>query len=138
MLLLIAVGGAVLFAVVPVGLRYPNQQNPKPQMEIAEVKGEKVRQVERPKEPKKTIEARVIEIRDSNREQDIVANQTSKKEIVNSPCENESWDLVIGILASPSSRSFRSREAIRKTWGRHKISGTKILVKFLLAMNKVC
>lgn len=50
-------------------------------------------------------------------------------------CGNKPNTLVIGILASPSSRSGRSRETIRQTWGNFRANDMTVTIRFLLALD---
>lgn len=52
-------------------------------------------------------------------------------------CGDVHYDLIVGILASPSTRSSRARDVIRRTWSQLPTNGMRVLVKFLLALDAV-
>lgn len=52
-----------------------------------------------------------------------------------SDCGSEPHMLVVGVLASASPRSYRSRAAIRKTWAKASPIRGGAIVKFLLALD---
>lgn len=52
-----------------------------------------------------------------------------------SDCGSKPHMLVVGVLASSSQRSYRSRTAIRKTWAKAGPTDGGALVKFLLALD---